>query len=164
MDVVSRGWNSARNHNGPEFIITRWEQGKLISENQFAGKPSMTASDIIQLVESVNSMEKSFDSVSRDVRRLSRLFGLRAGPGRPRHREITLATKMRREGKPWPEIYKSCPEIYKSCPDRGKFASAGAYREAERNLRKAVAQRLKRDITPPGRERVSSRQTIPPIQ
>lgn len=98
------------------------------------------------------------DAVENALAREPDSYVLRRGRGRPRHLVITQATRMRAEGKSWPEVYKSCLQ------DRGLFASAHAYRKAQRNLRKAVAQRIKRDINPLIPERGSSRQAVPPIQ
>src|SRR5271157_310439 len=76
-----------------------------------------------------------------EVRRLARLFTsyvLRPGAGRPRHSRVTLATKLRAQGKAWREIFSVC------LPDRAFYESSAAYRTAKLNLKKAVRQREKR--------------------
>src|SRR5215831_1121780 len=88
-----------------------------------------------------NKVISEITLLQREVRRLSRLFTsyiLRPGPGRPRHRKVTLATKMRSGGESWAEVFGMC------LPDRALFESSAAYRNAKLNLKKAVHQRQKR--------------------
>jgi anthranilate/para-aminobenzoate synthase component II len=88
-----------------------------------------------------NKVISEITLLQREVRRLARLFTsyvLRPGPGRPRHPRVTLAIKLRSQGKAWTEIFSVC------LPDRAFYESSAAYRNAKLNLKKAVRQREKR--------------------
>lgn len=55
--------------------------------------------------------------------------------GRPRHKNVTRATEMRRAGIEWPKIYRVC------LPPRFSYDSQEDYDKAKRALRNAVGLR-----------------------
>jgi len=116
-------------------------RNKLISEITLRGLSAMTARAGRPGDAHAACIVESLTALQREVRRLARLFKcyvLRPGPGRPRHPRVTLATKLRYQGKTWAEIFGAC------LPDRAVYESGIAYRNAKANLKKAVLQREKR--------------------
>src|SRR5271157_286786 len=55
-----------------------------------------------------NTLIEHLLAVREDIRKLTRLiraYLLRPGPGRPRHPKVTLASKMRSQGKSWAKVF-----------------------------------------------------------